>query len=375
MTAPRYIKIRARVKAPKNTRSLFDHGLNSTKCVRWFTELKDKLGRHTDMKKMAWGFVLIVSGSVASSPVLAKPVDTSSISMSDSLCTIDAAGQEALREHTARYVGLLDAQLSTTKKFQAFMNSRKWKPGTPVGDQMTAKEAVIFGNLQEQTKIGVLTMILEDKRARDLRVLIDAAELAEKIDVDRYTPKDEQSEEFILGALLVGARELFPTKPAQADKLLSQTGTCNLELALIAQAAKVTKRVLKMPSVDQADDLITGLAAKYGKPIDRSKLNADEKIAFDRSKYLVEQVKAELNLRDDLLFLARLEQVSKIQRDVRRESQLEAPGDNNHINEVWQRWIVQGRITASQEELSRILNFIDQKIPTEFAKSADQKAP
>ena len=71
----------------------------------------------------------------------------------------------------------------------------------------------------------------------------------------------------------------------------------------------------------------------------------------------------------DLLFIARLDAVSKLQRDARHQSQYEAPGDNDHINVVWNEWAKEGKITKEQDELSRVLNFINERFPTEFMKS------
>ncbi len=253
------------------------------------------------------------------------------LEMRDRRCTIQAAGEGEAKVAAAYLFPILQKQMKNLDAWDAFMKSRKWKPRVPMGEQMTPKEAARFEQLRQETKVHLLEWFVEDMRKRDLRVFIVGAGVAEQMDIYHRVPKDEASEAFIIAAALKGGREILALNPKDEAALLARTGKCTLENALIAEADRVKAKAEKAANPDQA--------ASY-------------------SNYYL-----------DLLLLARLEGVSKLQRDVRRQSLLEAPGDAEHFSTVWEKWKQQNRITEDQNKLSGILNYIGRKIPSDLVKN------
>lgn len=325
------------------------------------------------------GLAGLIALAVGGSAIAAKPVapipSVISLDMKDAKCTIDAASNEAVVDQLKAESRLADHQLTTTAKFQALIDSHPWKENVAMGEQMTPTEANTFGNLQEQMRVGTLSMLLESKRSRDLMVFIEMADIAKRMKGDYQLPKDENSEEYLLAVLLNVGREKYALDPASETRLLSRTGKCDFENALIAGAGAALVSAQNVPGADRAGTDITTLAAKYGKPIDRAKLDEDEKLIFDRSRAVVTAAIGRENYAKDLLFVARLEAVSAIQQSVRRQSQFEAPGDQDHLKAVWEEWRSGGKITTAQNDLSAILNYISEKIPTNFAKDLDSLQP
>ena len=304
----------------------------------------------------------------------AVPPAVLGLDMRDPRCTVQAASLEEGKLQSAGEVRGLTHQLAIMAKFQKFMDSRKWKPNMPIGDQMTPSQANEFGNLQEQTKIGVMAMILEAHRGRDIRVFARMAEMAKRMRAEYLPPADEKNEEFSLAAFLMVGREKFQlSDDAEVDAMAMSQGKCTLQNALIAEAKRILDSIDTIPGVHNASADMTGLGQKYGSPIDRTKLDDTEKILYDRTTAAMDTAIQRQTYFKDLLFIARLEDVSKIQQDARRKSQYEALGDNNHINVVWNEWVKEGKITKEQNELSRILNYINEKFPTDLMKSLPDK--
>lgn len=256
--------------------------------------------------------------------------------MHDRRCTIQAAGAAESRIEAAYLLSILGKQTANLDRWDVFMKSREWKHDVPVGEQMTPGETATFNRLQHETEVVLLAWFVEEMRTRDLRVFITGADVAKKMALYGQSPKDESSDEFIIAAVLKRGRYSSVLKPEAEAQLLGETGKCTFERALIVEAR--------------------GVKGSLGSRIEIGK-------ATSNSDYY-----------KDLLLLARLEHVSKLQRDVRRQSQLEAPGDADHFNVVWDRWRRENRISESEDQLSGVLNYIGKKIPTELGKNAAKQA-
>lgn len=304
---------------------------------------------------------------------LAAPVVAPSVAhldMRDPKCAVQAAARDEAVEHSKSLVRMLDGQMVVNQRFDNFMKSRKWKPKISVGEQMTPTQANEFGNLQEQIKIGLLSLMFESKRDRDIRVLGRMAELARQMKGGFAIPK-EATEDHLLAALISAGREVMKLSENDQAEIVARQGKCDFENAAIAEARRTLDSIDKIPGLRSAIAEADTLGAKYGKPIDADKLDEDEKVTFDRARAAIEAATRRAAYYEDLLFVSRLEAVSKLQRDVRRRSQFEAPGDNAHANTVWEAWRKDGKISADQNKLSSVLNFINEKIPTEMMKDMD----
>lgn len=313
---------------------------------------------------VAWLSVFI-SFQAIGAPQASKPMG--GVDMRDWKCTINAALAEDSREQSKSVVRVLYHQFAVMAKFDKLMKSRSWKHDVAVGKQMTPAEANQFGNLEEQTKIGLMSSMLESKRARDLRVFGKMVEMAKRMQGDFEFPSDTKSDAFALvGFLLVGREKFQLSTRDEVDLMVTSQGTCTLQNSLIAEAKRTLDSLDSMPGIPSAGHFYEALGAKYGKPIDRAKLDQNEVSAYDRNAALMRTAISRQTYFEDLLFIARLEAVSKLQRDTRRTSRYEAPGDNDHINTVWNAWVKEGKITAEQDSLSRVLNYINEKFPSDM---------
>lgn len=297
------------------------------------------------------------------------------LDMFDKRCTIKAAGDAEMREHTIVYLRHLKEMIANTDRWQAFMSSRKWNHSLTMAEQMTAKEAARFEVLRQETSAGLLTTLLEDKRTRDLRVFIAGAATVKQLALTNKAPTNESSDEFKIAAILVAGRDAFKLKDEDAAPLLSPSGKCSFEKAILAEAMRSFDVDATTKQMSEAETTLNALAQKYGKPIKLESLNPNEQKDFQRSLAVTEQAHSRLGYYFDLLLLARLEQVSKLQRDVRRQSRIEAPGNMDHLNVVWNEWVKQGRISDGQNELSKVMNYINEVIPSEFSKDAEKHRP
>ena len=317
---------------------------------------------------MAGLWLLTVEASAA------IPPSVLGLDLRDPRCTVQAASLDEGEEQSAGEVRSLTHQLAIMAKFQKFMDSRKWKPNVPIGDQMTPSQANEFGNLQEQTKIGVMAMILEARRRRDIRVFARMAEMARRMQAGYLPPADEKNEEFSLAGFLMVGREKFQlSDDAEVDAMVMSQGKCTLQNALHAEAKRILDSIDTIPGVHNASADMAGLGQKYGSPIDRAKLDDSEKLLFDRTTEVMDMAIHRQVYYRDLLFIARLDAVSKLQQDTRRKSQYEVPGENTHINIVWDAGVKEGKITKEQDELSRIVNYINEKFPTDLIKTLSDK--
>lgn len=302
------------------------------------------------------------------------PASVLTLDMRDPRCTVQAAAFEENKEDSVGVVRGLNRQIEITNKFKRFMNSRKWKHNLSVGEQMTPAEANEFGNLQEQMKIGIFGSLLEAKRGRDIHVLSQMADTAKSMLSNFQEPKNAKSDAFALvGLLAVGRQKFQLSDTVEVDTMVMSQGKCSLQNALTAEAKRVLDSIDTIPGVHRASADMTGLGQKYGAPIDTAKLDDTEKLLYDRTTAVMDTAIKRQNYFKDLLFIARIDAVSKLQRDTRRQSQYEAPGDNAHIDVVWSDWIKEEKITKEQDELSRVVNYINERFPTEFMKSLPDK--
>lgn len=69
-----------------------------------------------------------------------------------------------------------------------------------------------------------------------------------------------------------------------------------------------------------------------------------------------------------LLRLALLESTSKVMADALRADQYESPADLSYSGTNWKRWLADGRISSAQDSASGLINFINEKVPSDFMK-------
>jgi hypothetical protein len=320
--------------------------------------------------KYLFGAVLISFASCASSTA-PKQLSVQAVDMQSELCTVTSATNDELSVHAIGFVRLLDRATEINKNFEKLMNSRKWKDGVAVGEQMNSAEAVEFGKLQVQTSSSLWSIIFESKRERDIKVFARMAKISAQISADSYTlPTDTNSEEYILAQFVMGGQKIFPISDDTYYESLSQRGNCNLEHALLSSAERALDNKDLLKRFESFKKSAENFAIKYGKPIVVDRMTSEDRGVFEAGKTSVAEMERMIAHSKNLVLISKLEAVSKLQLEVRRKSQYEAPENIDHISVVWDEWRKNGKITDEQNELTRFTNYINEKIPSEFTKEA-----
>lgn len=286
-------------------------------------------------------------------------------------CSVSDATAEEMRLQASDEARLLEHQREVLGKLEKLVASRIWKDGVPLGDQMNPTEANAFGNLQEQTKIGVLSIMYESKRTRDIQVFARMAHIADLMDDPNYLPPaDTDGEEFLLYGIIETVRDIFPVSDQELDEA-NPNGLCSLENALVGASVAVIDAPKKLPNITQIKKTMDALALKYGKPLDGRSMTAEDRKTLEDSRLTLTIMKNMWQHARDLMFISKIESVSKLQLAARRQSQYESPGNINHFDVVWNSWKSSGRVSEQQDKISGVLNLINEKIPSDFAKSGD----
>lgn len=323
--------------------------------------------------KYLFGAVLISFASCASATASAN-VPMQTIDMKSDLCSINAAATEETLAQFKYEDALNIRTISVAEKMLKFMDARKWKSGVPMGEQMNSAEAIQFRDLEAQQKDTTLSSLTESKRTRDIQVLQSMSIIAKQLSDGSYkVPVDKNSQEFILAQLIVLSREEFPISDEMHDKSFQIKGNCNFENSLLSAAWRAVDKKDKWDEINkfvkQSEDLIK----KYGKNYDKGQMTEEERRTFDSGEKFAKEFLMMRDLSKDLVFISKLENVSKLQLEARRSSHLLSPGDADYISVVWDQWKIEGKISSEQHNLTRALNYINERIPSEFMNSAQQE--
>lgn len=323
--------------------------------------------------KYLFGAALISFASCAPATATTE-LSVQTVDMRSELCTVTAAANDELSVQSKNLVRQLDVALEVNTKFQRFTKSRKWKAGVAMGEQMNSAEAVEFGKLQGQTSSSILSILIESKRERDIKVFAKMAKIAEQISTNSFVlPDDTNSEEYILSLFVVGGQKMSPVSDDAYHESLSQRGDCNLERALLGNAERALDNEGALKRLENFQKTAESFAIKYGKPIDPDKMTSEDRSLFEAGMKAVGEIERLIAHSKNLVLIAQLEAVSKLQLAVRRQSQYEAPGNLDHISVVWDEWRKNGKITDEQNELTRTTNLINEKIPADFMKDAEKE--
>lgn len=250
--------------------------------------------------------------------------------------------------------------------FEKFINSRKWENGKPMSEQMTVAEAGEFGKHQKQSEISILKQMFESRRERDLQVIRKLAILADKIyryGFDDGVNDDQKSEDFFLAGILLSARKLVAVDLQDLSK--QAVGSCNLEMALGNLARDAVDEFERSNDYAATMREAEKLSKVYGMPIVIEKLSAT-----DRDRYVsvllpkLSKIGSLLARAEDLYRFALIENTSKKMLAALRQDQYESPGDQEYSGTTWARWEKEGRVSARENTLSQILNYINEKIPS-----------
>lgn len=322
--------------------------------------------------KYFFGAIWIGFASCASAAATTQ-LSGQAVDMQSELCTVTAAADNELLSQKNVFRRLLDEAAGANNKSLKFIRSRKWKDGVAIGEQMNAAEAIEFGKIQEQTSSSLLSIITEDKRERDIKVFAKMAKISAEISTNSFIlPTDTNSEEYILALFVVGGQKMSPVSDDAYYESLSQRGDCNLERALIGNAERALDNRDLLKRFENFQKTAENFAVKYGKPIEPEKVTSEDRALLEAGMATVAEMERLITHSKNLVLIAKLEAVSKLQLAVRRQSQYESPGNIDHISIVWDEWRKNGKISDEQNELTRTTNLINEKIPSDFMKSAEE---
>lgn len=285
------------------------------------------------------------------------------------LCELKIAVNNEMAEASRSEARIAERNLSVAEELRKFMDSRKWKPGVAIGLQMTPKESETFGSLTQQNKAGLLAALIESKRTRDARVFGRMARIADQTARYGLEIPPSNTEDYTLLSALVGARELMPVKLEDALKTDGVDKDCTLDKALNLAAKDAIATLQHMPNLDAVNARLNVLMNKYGRPVKLEKMSAQERRSYSEELLpVMQKVQSYSALAEDMVRLQRLNRVSLLQLAARRQDQYTAPGDLKYSGTTWNEWVRIGRISPAQNQDSKIVNVINDKIPAEIVK-------
>ena len=258
--------------------------------------------------------------------------------------------------------------ITVLKEFESFADSRPWKPNIPMGQQMNTEEAVKFGELRQKQSAQMLLGLHYSKRERDINAIYQMAVIADK--TARYgfeQPKDENSHEAVLAAIVFATREAVNIDSAEVSKMIHAAVQvpCSLEAALL-QSAKVALNQLAEIRWEEASARLKMLSKKYGEKLDVSKLTTIEQESYRSDSAVISKVQEQYNLVYDMLRLVRIEQTSKTMLASWLQDHSAAPGDIKYVGTTLRSWKDSDKIDDVTFRATGVLNFLNQKIPAEL---------
>lgn len=179
-----------------------------------------------------------------------------------------------------------------------------------------------------------------------------------------------KTEDEVIALTLLVSRERSSTSAATVAEVDTPLD-CTFEAALRREARLTAQEITKVYGIDEALADFNRIETKYGAPFDDKRLSAEDRRTLDRLTPVMQTALAQKTLASDLVLVADLEQTSKLMLDARRTAAYEAPGDLENWASVWSAWVKSGKVTAAQDELTRTINLLDEKIPYDLLKDLD----
>lgn len=287
------------------------------------------------------------------------------------LCNVQQTADQEMATHAKRSIPILERSLRINKDFETFMGSRKWEDGVPMSDQMSTAEATTFGELSQAQKVALFAALIESRRERDIRVIARMSRLADQ--TYRYglePPKDENSEDALLLGIMLGLEKVIPPKdrpkPIEEDEA---DAICTLERALLVAGGDVVHEVTRMPGYEEWLAKVSVYERYKKNNVDTPQMPPADRDYFVKTFEPTSRVIMNgLWYANTLLRLALVESTSKVMADALRADQYESPADMGYSGTNWKRWVAEGRISSAQNSASGIVNFINEKIPSDFMK-------
>ena len=293
---------------------------------------------------------------------------------SEDTCKVQNAVGKQWLEASQVSQNIAERGLQNANALQALMDARDWESGVPMIEQMTAEEAARFEELRQATINGQIASLIPSKRERDIIAIGKMAKIAEDSIKEGFElPADDESEDAILATIVAAARELIPMSATDtypnADKLVG----CELKSALIYAADNAAEEANEFPFLASAIEEMTRLNETYPNlsTSDESMTERDRK-ALIETRRIVQGAMVHVELANDYLRLALLEEVSQLLYDASMRDLFQSPGDLEAVGKTWQGWVEAGHVNERQVAAAGLLYYLNEQIPSDVIKNYDQ---
>jgi hypothetical protein len=202
--------------------------------------------------------------------------------------------------------------------------------------------------------------LYESRRARDIRVIVEAKRLAEaSAHADGAARAPALREDEFLGAMLREMRETMPVDPREFYAPESNSSVCTLETALRSAAARALGTVASMQGFAQVKATLNQLVGKYGRPLEPDHMNAADRARFTTMLLpVIHEAQVNTAIAADLIRLAHLESASRMLWAAHRE---------NRFGASLREWRVTANLSSDQTAAACVIDVIDEEFPAETA--------
>lgn len=301
---------------------------------------------------------------------------SSPVAASEGQCDIQEAAERQRIEISETSRNIAQRMLDDTAALQALMDSRDWVDGEPMIDQMSAEEASKFEELRQAVANRQIASLIPSKRKRDISAISEMAVIAEAIANEEFEfqqSSDKSSEELFLAAILFAARENLPMAADDTFPNAKGRKECVLTSTLYMAADQAVEYANDYPFLLPAIEEMARLNKIYPNLSEASvEMNERDKKGFMESRRIVRGATKHLELANDYLRLALMEETSQLLYESWMRDLFESPGDIEAIGKTWQSWVEAGRVSENQIFAAGLLFTLNEKIPAEIVKQWEQ---
>ena len=286
-------------------------------------------------------------------------------------CEIQKAAGTQWREVSQSSLRISEQALEDLDKLRSLMDAREWKNGKPMIDQMSAEEASAFERLRGSLANRQIASLIPSKRERDILAIAQMASIAEKFANREFEwPEDENSDESIVASFLLSIREHFPIAANESYPNAANLSDCDLQNALFMKADASLISANEYPFFEAAIDEMERLKKEYP---NLNKSNEDmserDRKAKREAKRIISEAFNFIDLADDYMRLAYLEEASKLLYDASMRDLFQHPGEVEKIGTTWKSWADDGRLTKQQLKAAALLYALNEIIPADVIKT------
>ena len=292
-------------------------------------------------------------------------------SMNDDACNVTIAFDHAIMSQINSHSNRRDLMMANIEALQEILTAREYEDDIPVGDQMTADEAVKFQELSQKVASAQVVELIESKRERDMWAIRGMAYLTDDASDSDFDLEALPEKDKVYLAFAMSAHELI-TLPDGYEQQIPPQGGCTLENALYAESQRAIESMESVYGWEDAFADVEILMQKYG-GLDADVMNEPDRLKFERD---IMPVLNELNMRSDrsqiFYKIALLENMSKVRYRAMQMDQYEAPGDIEYMGTNWQRMVDENGLSENETIAAQVLYQLDEVVPASVLEAWEQ---